>query len=251
LLPAEEGVQLTSNMELEYQIEPWRNPEVLEAYAKTHYIDLPYHNWEHAVSVRNRSRELALVCITQGLEVDLDVIEASALWHDAGFYLRNEHYGLGSVSENWSKEHYSIYVSVIDLQKLGMPDEKIKKVADAIASTEAGVECTSLEGRILAQADIENVGGDIVVFLKNTLNLYKEAGILAIDGKVPPLFEYAKRSYSYLQLFLAKDLSLGAFDVDAESGRSLLCSRGMMNSSLLISPPKVLKRMFDYARKAA
>mgnify|MGYP002336144046 CR=1 FL=1 len=231
-------------------MEPWRNPEVLEMRAQAHYIDLPYHNWEHATSVRDRCRQLATVCFTQGMEVDFEVLEAAALWHDAGFHLPKEQYGLGSVAKSWSKEHYSMYLAAIDLQDLGMPDEKIGKVIEAIASTEAGIDCTSLEGRILAQADIENVGGDIMVFLKNTLNLYKEAGMLNA-GAVPSLMEYAKRSYGYLQQFLSKDLSLGEFDVDPETGTSFLCARGFKNSRLLISPPHQLKRWFDQARKAA
>lgn len=231
-------------------IEPWRNPEVLEMHAKAHYIDLPYHNWEHATGVRNRSRQLAMVCVTQGMEVDFDVLETAALWHDAGFYVSKDEYAFGTAGKSLSKEHYSMYLAGIDLQGLGMPDDKIGKVLDAIASTEAGVECTSLEGRILAQADIENVGGDIMVFLRNTLNLYKETGMLS-SGKVPPLLEYAKRSYGYLQQFLSKDMSLGDFDVDPDTGTSFLCARGFKNSRLLISPPRTLKLWFDKARRAA
>lgn len=231
-------------------IEPWRNPEVLEMHAQAHYIDLPYHNWEHATGVRNRCRQLAMVCVTQGMEVDFDVLEAAALWHDAGFYVPKDEYGLGTTGKSWSKEHYSMYLAAIDLQGLGMPDDKIVKVLDAIASTEAGIDCTSLEGRILAQADIENVGGDMMVFLRNTLNLYKETGMLN-SGSVPPLIEYAKRSYGYLQQFLSKDLSLGDFDVDPDTGTSFLCARGFKNSRLLISPPRTLKQWFDKAKKAA
>lgn len=227
--------------------EYWRNPEVLEWHASQYYSDLPYHNWEHATSVRDRCRELAMVCFTQGLTVDLEVLEAAALYHDAGYHQRQEQYGVGTAAMAWTKEKYSQYLAATDLQALGMPNEKIAQVLSCIASTQADIDCTSIEGKILAQADIENVGGDPMVFMKNTLKLYKETGMLAVSEKVPSLVEYAHKSHKYLQLFLAKDLSLGNFDIDPESGRSWLCSRGIKNNMLLIEPRRRILRWFQAA----
>lgn len=220
--------------------EPWRNTEILEQNAERHYVNLPFHNFqEHVREVRESCRQKSLVCISQGLSPDLDVIDAGALWHDAGYHVPTAEHGFRS------KEQYSCSLADKDLRALGMPESKIAHVLEIIRSTEGGVACQSLEGRILRQADLDNLASsNPFAFLKKTLKLRDETKLLT--GKEPSLVEFARSSYSFLQLYVSEDVSLGEFD-RAPDGESWFCSAAKRNVELLISPQ--ITRLMQNAKR--
>lgn len=197
----------------------------MEAVTQPGYDDrLYFHVYDHALDTRAQARELGKWAAYNGLDVDFYVLDWAAIGHDFGFYewtfLSGEEKALYP-----SREKYAAHKVEAMMQELGAPEEKIQGVKEAIWSTEKGVECTTLEGKILRQADLQNVGTDNPKsFIFNTIKLYREKRLF--DGKSPRGFNLAEfisfgvNSYPFLVAYNEEDVSLGDFDREANGQSS-------------------------------
>jgi len=95
------------------------------------------HSFAHAQSVV----ELALEIADGYPEVDRELIEVAAWWHDAGRLYAEEH------------EKLSAEMSEKSLEKLGIEKEICRKVYDAIAFHKWSMHPQTLEGEIIRDAD--------------------------------------------------------------------------------------------------
>lgn len=232
------GVQSAVIMESSTQLRDWRNPTVMEEETVTGYSErLFYHVYSHALSTRADARELGKWCVYNGLEVDFYVLDWAALGHDYG-YLDYKYLPL-SIKELYpSREKYAAAMIGGKMANLGAPAETIEAVKQAIWSTEVEVKCISLEGKIIRQADLNNVGNEShPAFFWNTLKLYREHRLMGDEN--PNLFyprefiNYCIKSSKILSIYNEEDVSLGDFDRKAD-GRSIFCELAAANIRMLL-----------------
>lgn len=196
--------------------------------AQLYYTNLPYHNWPHAIEVYEDSRTKAELCRANGICVDVGVVAAGALFHDAGYHIDPLEHGFQS------RESFSCYIAAGELRALGLAPNRTMHVLEVIASTELGVQPVSLEARIVCQADLNNVASDnIFVFLKKLLLLLEENKILT--GRSMDIRTFAGTSHAILAGYLEKDFSLGQFDLEP-NGKSWFANRALENIRTLLSP---------------
>lgn len=210
--------------------EPWQRTSVLKNSARRHYQSkkLRFHIFQHAVEVQEVARKKAEQCIANGIAVDIDVIDAAAFWHDAGYARNYEKLGFES------REKYAAHLAKEDLTKLGMPKPKILKTMGAIACTEAGTICVEPEDFVIRQADLDNVSGGTGRFLRNTLLLREEYEL--INNTSMGIIDFAKMSYGYLERLTEQNLSMGeGFDMDP-NGLSPFNNHAKTNIKLLLPP---------------
>jgi hypothetical protein len=238
-------------METLTPVEPWRDREILTQRSGEHYITLPFHGCEHPLDVRDEALSLAQQYLAEGgdpNEIDFDVLESAALWHDARVYLPISWHGFES------KEKFSMYIYMMDMRSLGMPEEKIAKGARLIEITERGTHCETVMERIFRRADLKNVSAkNPLNVIRNTVALNHEIGILSVleemmqgqtykdlspqeildliyaDPKTfdyrsrrPNLINFGKGSYELLNDLVAEDLSVpGCPDFNTPCSKNL------------------------------
>lgn len=235
-------------MEASTQSTDYRNPELIEQLTRPGYDSrLFFHVYEHARETRDEVRERGKWCVYNGQEVDFYVLDWAALGHDYGYYewtfLSDEVKALYP-----SREKYAAARIADMMAEHEAPAEKVRAVQEAIWSTQVGVACTSLEGRILRQADLANIGTQndlqgLGNFLWNTVKLYREDRLL--KGKSPNRFvphefiAYCLASYKVLSSYNAENVSLGSFD-RAPDGQSLFCHYAAEKLPLLADQSRLL-----------
>ena len=138
--------------------------ELVERYSKQQMAKLGLHAWPHIQRVL-RLCEVVSKFEGQNVAVDLDVVRVSALLHDVAKRLEKEdsslnHGDVGAVmAENF-------------LKSIGFSDEKGKRVCHAIRVHTHREEPTSIEAKILHDADfIDKLGavGIATIFIKACL----------------------------------------------------------------------------------
>lgn len=136
---------------------------------KNYYSDkLVYHNFLHALKVWEKAEEIADVCLSEGQQVDKEVLYLAALFHDAGYHLDH-------VSQGYcSKEELSSALAEKYLQKHNYPQNKIVLIKDAILGTQQNSEFLSFESKILRAADLSGLAGKYQDFIKNNKLLKTE-----------------------------------------------------------------------------
>lgn len=226
-------------------VEMWQDPQVLEAQARPHHRDdLEFHNWPHALDVRDDTRANANRCVDNGITVDWDVLDPASLNHDDDFWLVPRGTpGMKSDHRFTTKERHAAAVARQELTDLGMPPSKVKHVSDNILSSEKGVRCKTIEARCLRQADLANVASpNPLIFLNSTYRLYREDKQLKGEQPMQPSLKvpfvrdfigFAAVSYEVLTTYNSEDISLGDFDRDRE-GQSLFGQRAARNIALLV-----------------
>lgn len=132
--------------------------------------ELPYHNFNHAVSAAQEGRRLAKLCRAEGLSPNEQVINLALLFHDAGYH--EDHAALGFES----KEAYSADIARRELTRMGVESSMVGMVCHAILGTRIphGHLCRSLEDLIVRRADVVNIGGPFQPFFANTILLWHE-----------------------------------------------------------------------------
>jgi uncharacterized protein len=106
--------------------------------------------------------------IGQGMDYDDDILFAAAWMHDLGVFLGHRPQDPAQLSR-WDHVPYTIRRSRELLAGWGFPAEKLDGVADAIRNHQAKDDPTTLEGKLLRDADIlEQLGaiGILRAFVK-------------------------------------------------------------------------------------
>lgn len=176
--------------------------------AQNHYGSLPYHNFGHALDVLEQAMKLADICEANDRSVNRRVLTATSLLHDTS----------GNVTAYDSP--YSELLAAGYLRRraayYGLTAAEADKAASAIETTGIYGNPQTIEERIVARADLHNIGGDYFTsFVKNTLLLREEAKQIALlKGEAFSEARFLANSIKLLSLYLKKDLSLGAFDAD-------------------------------------
>lgn len=111
--------------------------------ARTHLYDSPYdvaHDLAHHLEVLRNALQLAHELSDE--ELDFDVLRIAALWHDIPVP--------GSVEKN--SERTAEYLEQ-KMHEIGFHKDFIKKVYDAVSRHSFGQQPTTIEGKVLYDAD--------------------------------------------------------------------------------------------------
>lgn len=193
----------------------------LSELAREFYIDLPYHNFEHATHTLDVSLALTEYCEENELSVNRKVIIASALLHDANFHIPIEDHGFRS------KEEYSAQIAAEVLPNLGYENDEIAHVQSSIRSTERNIECESLEAKIIRRADLDNLTGSLPELMQNSWKLWLEAWQLSGGSLSLKFDDWMCGIHTNLQAYFDEDVSFGEFD--EVNGRSAFLAAALRN----------------------
>lgn len=139
----------------------------IELIAKKHYTKLPYHNFEHALSVKKYALKLVRRCKKYKISVNQEIVEIAALFHDAGYT---------DVKNN--KEEHSCQIVEQELKKLKYPPQTIRQIKQTIMATQAGYLLKTIEQKILRAADLSSFTASYQQFLANSQKIEKEYFLL-------------------------------------------------------------------------
>jgi HD superfamily phosphodiesterase len=199
--------------------------------AKQHYIDLPYHNWQHALQTLWGTMTLADK--HNGDEpVNRKVLIASALFHDAGFNHTDDQRGthmVNGIKQVKSKELHAAEIFANHSDKYALSENEKIGVYRAILATEhEGMRPPqSTEEKILVRADLQKIGGHFrTSFVRNTILLRKEARMMAeLEDKPFSKSHFYQQSIKALAYYLTLDLSLSENDTSWSKHATLNLNR--------------------------
>ncbi|MET1101779.1 MAG: HD domain-containing protein [Pyrodictiaceae archaeon] len=155
------------------------------------------HGLPHVIRVSCLSIKLARMLEAEGLNIDHDIIIASALLHDIG---RDK-------GQSW--HHHAVLSSIIAsqlLKMLGFPKDKIEKVTEAIKEHSYSIrgEPSSLESCILSDADKIDAIGVIGVY---RVIAYGERVGRGIEETIRHYYEKLKTMDKHLCLEVSRRLA--------------------------------------------
>lgn len=162
--------------------------ELVEKYSKEQMAKLGLHAWPHIKRVLHLC-EVISELEGQNVAVDLDVVKVAALLHDVAKYLEKE---------GGSSDHGDVGAVMAEnfLKSVGFGEEKIKHVCHAIRVHTHREEPTSIEAKILHDADfIDKLGavGIATIFIKACLtNKTIEEVAEAFESETPKQSYVAK-----------------------------------------------------------
>lgn len=211
-----------------YLVDMIRNPALEQAAAQLYDSRLPYHNFSHALETLASARELVERCRDADMDIDAAIVYPAALFHDAGYQEDHRQYG------HDSKEAYSSALAVRVLHHYGYASADIHAVSSAILSTECGVECESIEARLVRAADLSGLGASYRLFIQNALRLWREEVILS--GREVSWESWRDQAVAILEQFLDEDLGLSP-DCYAPDGEAWLNKHGRENLDRLRREP--------------
>ena len=163
------------------------DPNILSVIAEKHYTKIPYHNFEHALDVRNYSLKLINRCKKYKIKIDEESIIIAALFHDAGYT---------EVKEN--KEKHSCKIVEEELTKLNYSKEKINIVKENIMATAKGEKLKTTEQKILRASDLHNFMASYSKFKEASRKIREEFKIL-YPGQEFPIKKWTELVESYLE----------------------------------------------------
>ncbi len=141
------------------------------AAAEAHYTyRLPYHNWDHAVSVMEGVDTIADKLDAKGVKIARGTLKIAAAWHDAGYHQNH------AALDFSTKEDYS--AALLDTYLEDKPVTHIQKqlMRSAIVATwHLHPEHRTPPEMILHRADTANIGGPADRFVENNVLLWREA----------------------------------------------------------------------------
>lgn len=211
-----------------YLVDMIRNPALEQAAAMLYESRLPYHNFSHVIETLLVSRELVERCREADMDVEPAVIYPAILFHDAGYHEDHRRHG------HDSKESYAAILAGRVLHHYGYSHADIHAIQAAIASTQCGVPCNSLEARIVRAADLSGLAAGYYLFRQNAMRLWREEAILS--GREVLWEDWRDQAVGILEIFLADDLgfSPGCY---APDGEAWLNKRGRDNLDRLRQEP--------------
>jgi len=192
---------------------------VQEVVAK-HYIDLPYHNFEHALDVVERTKTLIERCQKYNIQIDQQAVILSALFHDAGY---NQNYETAGFD---SKEELSAVLAEQELNKLGFDSKLIDTVKACIIATHRNRPFETIEQKVLRAADLAGLAGPYEEFAANSNLLKREQEYLQARQITDD--EWKETVRQLIEFYLSQDIVLTPEHND-EDGVSIFHSRAQTN----------------------
>ena len=110
------------------------------------YTNLPYHNWQHALTVHDRA--LAILQKIQSLtdvDINVNIIELATYGHDACFG--------ADIKGFKSQEHFTAHI-IENMLRKDYDEDFVSAVTQAILATNPWIEPISIEAKILRAADM-------------------------------------------------------------------------------------------------
>lgn len=164
------------------------------------YINLPYHNFGHAMAIALRAESIARKCNEEGVPADTLVVFSAGLGHDAGYHLNPKKYGFAT------REAHSAILTTQALIAIHAPMEIIKPVDAAIIATHKDAAFTTVEQKIVRAADLSNFGGPYEGFLKGTFLFKHEQEMLG--GRLIPWDEWKQQTHDVAEFYCSQDIHL-------------------------------------------
>lgn len=181
---------------------------------------LPYHNFEHALTVQRQAEEIIRHCREEKVLIDADVIRYAALFHDAGY--SDDHRALGFDS----KEAYAAALASQTLQQFGVADDIISRVQETIMATHRDAAFTTNEQKAVRAADLANMAGPYEEFVEANRRLKAEAELLT--GNTISWVEWKAGTEKTVAWYLGQDIRLTSHH-DDEHGHSAFHRRVQEN----------------------
>ena len=191
--------------------------------ASGYYINLPYHNFKHALKVMKYARQLIK---RYRKKIDEIAICHATLFHDAGYHQNHKRLGFQT------KEHLSAAIAEKELRKFGYSKQHIAKVKKLILITRKEARARTPEEKVLRASDLEGIKGKYKDFVKENRLLRKEYALLT--GKKVTLKEWKQMTKNMLSHYLSQKIKLTPYYYD-KKGRSLFHERARKNIELFIS----------------
>ncbi len=116
------------------------------------------------------SRIITSKCMAKGHELDVMIVDANALFHDADSHKPLKSYGFKTVE----RRSASIARRIIPSLGLGYTTGQVKQVSGDIVTTTKGITPVTKEGAVLWRADINNFGDSTTEFLKVSVKVARE-----------------------------------------------------------------------------
>lgn len=193
---------------------------IIENLVKELYINLPYHNFQHALKAAERGKEIVDNCKKENVPIDEKVVYYALLFHDAGYHENFESKGFKS------KEEYSAFLAEKVLKKSGFADNLIFKIKEAIISTHRDGDFTKNEQKVVRAADLISMAESYEEFLDNTKKLKEETE--DFEGKKIDWQEWKQRTKKLIEFYLKQDIHLTSAYSD-EDGQSIFHKRAKDN----------------------
>lgn len=188
-----------------------RNPE-LERLASQYYSpELPYHNFEHALTSAQTGLDIVQDCQREGVSVDEAIVYCALLFHDAGYHQDHEESGFVT------KEALSARIAREVLEKKTQSDGFIFRVEQAILSTTRDASCLTTEDNAVRAADLSGLAAEYPVFRRNTELLKQEYELLY--GQQLTWAEWIMRANTIIETYLNQEIRLTRF-YSGEPGQS-------------------------------
>lgn len=188
------------------------NNEVIEKQvAELYDSSMPYHNFAHAQSVLDESRQIIDKCKTEGIFVADDVVYYACLLHDAGYHEDEKEKGFSS------KEAYSAHLAEQLLNSHSIPADTVDAVKTAIMSTHRDGVCKSNEDKVVRAADLSGLAANYEIFKNNTKKLKQEYFLLY--GQNIEWQTWRQKAVDVIEQFLREDMPLTEdyYNPDGES----------------------------------
>ena len=201
--------------EIALGIKPSKTPKPLSAlvalaraHARLQYspsTELHYHNWGHVEAFEKDLVELIGICRKAGIkDIDEDGLRIAAYIHDMHNQVKAPYFGFKS------QEEYAGHYGFNFVLENGGSLEDAKRVARYIHATHWQYEPRgrpwSTEEILMRAADLRNIGGSYEGFSENFVRMHNES--MSISGTQFPEQEFARRSFSFLPLFIWRFLTL-------------------------------------------
>lgn len=168
--------------------------------ARKHYIQLPYHNWEHVRSTNHEAIELLKVTRPDvRRRIDPRLLQAAAIWHDAGYH--EDFRALG----HRTHEHYASALAreAFLLSNLQAREQFAHKVREMIMATHEPHERSLISpgGIVLHIANLANMMQGEESFLRATRQVYDERNTLNHQAGAAPLSweQHKARTTGYME----------------------------------------------------
>ncbi len=168
--------------------------------ARSCYSDLPYHNFDHAITTADEAVRIAQRCVAEGLMADELIVFLAGLFHDAYHHVDPRSHGFVS------KEEYATATATVLLIKVHAPMVIIQPVSAAILATHKDAPFTTVEQKIVRAADLRNLAGPYEEFLKATMLLKHERELLS--GQPIRWVEWKEQTGRVAAFYCTQDIRL-------------------------------------------
>jgi predicted metal-dependent HD superfamily phosphohydrolase len=200
----------------------------IERLAANYYIDLPYHNFDHALKAANVGLIISKRCLQEGLSINPSVVYYALLFHDAGYHENSKQKGFQT------KEEYSAFLAGEALTISGIDENLVSQVKKAIISTNRDGTFTTNEEKVVRAADLAEMAADYSQFLNNNKKLKEEAELLG--GKKISWEKWKLSTENTIEFYLKQDIHLTTAYLDSD-GQSIFHKKAKANLDKFLLEP--------------